>query len=409
MKTVLLLLVGIALISPLAYAEGITVSSPSLNKTWCIGKTYDIKWSWQGLNTGKKVRLQLVNPSTHQNLSVIATDEADDGVYPWKVPSNLAEGNYQIKVRIIGEEVNGFSPTFTINKCSGNSGIFVAVNKQKLVAIKMNITVTSPAANSYWDGGKTKTIKWETGLKKPMKIELYKYNGKTFVAKIAEGLSNYPADGKWSYQWAIPTTVGPAAFKIKVSTMDNVTSDFSDKFFVRQDLGNKTYTLAAVTSNKYKYKKKSKKEFTVAPKIFDDPGAGKARVGYNNYSSDHTDYAVVYRSHLAFNLASCQGKGLLLKARLKFSHFMGCDTPIRVYVLDQAWNGDASALFSIPCSLVSDPANITQFIQKWLGKPEENYGIVLVGPNESMSYNNSECVGYYENIKLELEFLSANN
>ena len=413
MKKTLLLTAMAALTMSVVFAGTITVTAPNAaGISLCLGKTYNITWTMPGVS--QQIKIQLIKSGGALVGNIKSGLAAGTTSYLWTV-GNYTGGtadpgtNYKIRVSTIGNLVIDESDNaFELKTCTDDTGPKATlVDKIDFKAYAKTITVKAPKTGDYWDGGATKTIQWETFINNALKVELYNYNGKEFVRMIAPLLTTYPTDGKWSFPWKIPTDINPGWYQVRVSTAGDKYQGFSTKFFIRQAINKKTYTLSATTVNKYKYRIKRKKEFTVGAKIFDDPGAGKARVGYNGYTSDHTDYAVIYRSHAAFNTTNYKNKGFLLKAKLSFKHFMGCSTPIKVYALDQAWNGEATALFSVSCSHVSDPANVTSFIQGWLANPETNHGFVFVGPNESMTYADGECVGFYDTIKLELEFLSS--
>jgi hypothetical protein len=413
MKKALILMGMASLTLGVAFAGSITVTAPNdAGVSLCLGKPYNITWTVTGVS--QQLKITLIRSGGALVGSIQTGLTAGTTSYLWTAGNYIGGTadpgtDYRIRVSTVdGSVMDKSDNAFELKTCTDDTGpqANLAVAKD-FKAYAIGITVKAPKTGDYWDGGATKTIQWETFLKNALKVELYNYNGKKFVRIIAPSLTTYPTDGKWSFAWQIPTDINPGWYQVRVSSAGDKYQGFSTKFFIRQSISNKTYTLSATTTNKYKYRIKRKKEFTISPKIYDDPGAGKIRVGYNGYTSDHTDYAVIYRGHAAFNINNYKDKGFLLKAKLSFKHFMGCSTPIKVYVLDQAWNGDAAALFSVSCSHVPDPANVTQIVQGWLAYPDTNHGFVFVGPNESMAYANGECVGFYENIKLELEFISS--
>ena len=382
----------------LAFGGMIKVTSPNGNENWEIGSTKLIKWDIS--NISNKLRIVLFREG--QSTKYVIAKDLNPGTnfHSWIVGDYLsgkvpAGSGYKIRVReqttgtIISDQSDG---PFTISK----KGFHIVPGRLVL----KKITVTSPDKNSKWETGKSFTIKWTWNGSGELKVQLYNYNGKKFLRDIGKSSTG-------SLNWFIPQDVykWPGNYTIRVSTLDNRIEDFSDMFHISTQAKTANYTVNGQTVNKYKYKRRAKKEFTMQCEIDDDPGPGKMRIGYRNFASDHTDCAVIYRSFVSFNMASYQGKGLLLKAKFNFSKFMGDNCNAKVYVLEEPWNGDSNSLFSVKASYWADPSNITAAIQKWLAYPGANYGIVVVGPNESMSYNNSKCVAYFDNVKLELEFL----
>jgi len=91
-----------------------------------------------------------------------------------------------------------------------------------------NLTVTSPAAGANWSLRSLQTIAWTTsGSQNPnVKIQLYK--GTARVRNISLKTTN---DG--SYAWSVPADLAPATnYRIRIRTVDNLVSDFSDYFTI---------------------------------------------------------------------------------------------------------------------------------------------------------------------------------
>jgi hypothetical protein len=387
------------LMAGLVFGGTITVISPNGGEEWEIGTTKLIKWNIN--NISNQLRIVLFKEGQTTRYVIAKGLSSTTTSYQWKVGDCLngqiePGPGYKIKVRehIDGPNIQDDSnDTFTIvkKKTSFRPGLVFSV---------MKITVTSPDKNSKWETGKSFLIKWNWPGSGALKVQLYNYNGKTFLRDIGKSSTG-------SLNWLIPQDVykWPGNYTIRVSTLDNKTEAFSDMFHISTQATTSKYTVNGQTNNKYKYKTKRKKEFTMQCQIDEDPGPGKMRVGYRSSTTDHTDCATIYRSFVSLNTSSFAGKGLLLKAKLNFNKFMGDNCNVKVYVLTQPWNGDAEALFSVKADYWSNPSDFTGAVQKWLAYPNSNYGIVFVGPNESMAYVNSKCVAYFDNVKLELEFL----
>ena len=386
------------LMAGLVFGGSISIISPNGGEQWEIGSTKLIKWNANGVTNNLKVVLFKEGQSEvcvlAKNLSPSATS------YSWKVGDSItgkveAGSGYKIRVR---EQVADNAAADVSNNTFSIMNKKLSFHPGLNLAIKMSIT--SPDKKSKWETGKSFQIKWNWAGSGAVKVQLYNYNGKTFLRDIGTSSSG-------SLNWLIPQDVykWPGNYTIRVSTLDNKTEAFSEMFHISTQATTSKYTVNGQTNNKYKYKTKRKKSFTMQCQIDEDPGPGKMRVGYRSSTTDHTDCATIYRSFVSLNTASLAGKGLLLKAKLNFNKFMGDNCNVKVYVLTQPWNGDAESLFSVSADYWSNPSNFTGAVQKWLAYPNSNYGIVFVGPNESMSYVNSKCVGYFDNVKLELEFL----
>jgi len=172
-------------------ARSITVTKPASGTIWTIGRSGDIAWTSKGNINNVKIDLykggafnQLINASTE-----------NDGSYTWDVidPSLLDGSTYSIKVSYASDSnVYGDSPLFRIEEKS--------------------ITVTSPAANSYWTKSASTNITWNyKGTMSYMKIELYK--GGAFKQTIIASTSN-----SGSYSWTVATSLANGSdYKIRIS------------------------------------------------------------------------------------------------------------------------------------------------------------------------------------------------
>lgn len=397
MKRISLLIIGLIAGSALLFSN-ITISSPAANAKWKKGTGYQIKWSSSGASANvSQVSIILIDKGTGK-ARLIINPTANDGNHPWTVFNNTPTGSYQILIRPVGGSAKYYSSTFNIV----NKFKLTVVGKKPLQLLSKEIKVSSPTKTSNWKTKKTYLVRWETGNTqgKQVKVQLYNHNGKKFLKDLGGSSSG-------TLSWKIPTSVykWPGYYKIKVSTPDGTRHGFSGKFHISLQTTKKTYKVSGQTTNKYKYRRKKKKSFTVGCPIADDPGPGKMRVGYDSYYHDSTECAMIYRSFVKFNLMAFQGKGLLLKARLKYRKFMGDNCTIRPLILEAPWNGDSNALFKVKAYHHTNPADVTSVVQKWLAYPNSNYGVVFAGTNESLSYGAGKCLGYYEAVELELEFV----
>ncbi len=117
-----------------------------------------------------------------------------------------------------------FSPSYT-NYASIDSD----QTTDYTATLSQSLVVTSPAAGSVWQKGRTYAITWlKQGVQNAnVKIALFK-DANTLVQTIATTTQN---DG--SYDWTVPATLATGNnYFIRVRTLDNLISDFSDKFSI---------------------------------------------------------------------------------------------------------------------------------------------------------------------------------
>ncbi len=398
MKQLILILCGWFLASGLLF-PAINISSPNSSSKWEKGKQYTILWNATGTSAGfSSVSITLMNKN-NMKVKTISDGTPNDGNHKWTVFTDVPKGEYKLLIREEGGVDVNYSQVFTIiDKKKG----FIVANKDIYKFINKEIKFISPKSTSNWKTGSSFTVKWETKnvQGQPVFVKLYNYNGKKLIKSLGSSTTG-------SYQWNIPASIykWPGYYKMYAETMGGKFKGFSDKFHISTQTAKKNYTVNGNVVNKYRYRKKKKKSFTTSCEEAPDPGAGKMRVGFNSYSSDHTDCKMIYRSFVSFNLAAYKGKGLLLKAKLKFRKFMGDNCNVKLYILDQKWNGNAKALFSVKATYHANPDNVTSIVQKWLAYPSANYGVVFVGPNENLNQYSGKCLAYYDDIKLELEFV----
>lgn len=403
MKRLMGLMLILVAISSVAIAQSITVKSPNGGEKWVTGTTKQITWNAPGVN----VLLRIALRKNGKEVGVIKSNQnPKTGFLNWEV-GKLSGGKiapagpgYRIHIKAKGTTIKDLSnATFTIL-----AKLNINPDQLKKMASLFKISISQPDNNSKWKEGETETIRWQTVLKPPFKVELYNYNGTKKVRDIP-GFVKSEGGIKYSLNWKIPTDVykWPGNYTIKVS--QNNISGISKMFHISKALKIKTYTFSATTDNKVKWYwyKPDKNVFTaeVNPTAA-DPGQGKMRVGYENHNNPGYYKGFIYRSWVYFNLGNI--KGLVSKATLSFKHFMGCNFTPKVYVLNQKWNGDANALFSIPCSMINPTSNLGLTVNQWISK-NNNYGLVFVGQDESFKHNNNQCVGYFENVKLTVEII----
>ena len=227
-----------------------------------------------------------------------------------------------------------------------------------------------------------------------------------------------------AYSWTIPHDVykWPGNFTIKISTLDGNAAGIGTMFHISRATQNKVYTIPVNIVNKCRWHEHdsrssgmfgSGKKFVSPPGEFQDPGPGKMRIGFQNYYDSgeyHKHY--IYRSFLGANIDAYKGKGLLLKATLKYNFTNNLSSPaalgpFSLYYLNQPWNGSYEHLFTVGADINSSTTNVTAIVKDWLLGTQPNHGMVMVGPNEQMQNNNAHCISISSPVTLELEFLET--
>jgi len=109
------LALGFSLGISLLYAGWIKVLYPNGGEVLKTGTDIQIKWQSQDLN-GKVVIVLYKKGIKHE---VISTQTDNSGMFPWKIPRDVPEGNdYRIRIRAVEDlAVNDFSDRdFTIKR-----------------------------------------------------------------------------------------------------------------------------------------------------------------------------------------------------------------------------------------------------------------------------------------------------
>ncbi len=204
-KRLFLILLIAVFITAFAYSQKITITNPHSGSKWYKGQTYTITWTKSGVMDAKvKIRL-------YQGGSKVLgiTDKTDnDGSFTWKVPDNLPDGNYVIRVRTVDNNVFDDSDMFVITG-------------------EASITVKEPGARAQWVAGKTYTIKWEKKGKMNPYVKIRLYRGNEKVLNITDSTPN-----NGHYDWKIPTNLQTClwCYNIRVRTVDNHVFDDSYAF-----------------------------------------------------------------------------------------------------------------------------------------------------------------------------------
>lgn len=195
------------------------VTSPNGGETWEAGTMHPITWNFNG--TGGSVLIQLMGGPQMTPINIIAPNvPANAGQFDWLIPPYQMPGDaYQVQVQLLdpaGVFVGDISDApFTITAGNPNTPW---------------ITVVAPNGGEQWAAGSTQTIAWNFGnLEGEVYIALIGANANT-QSIIAPAV---PIAGH-SWQWTIPTTIMPGAYKIHVvwlSVLDIYIGDQSDGWF----------------------------------------------------------------------------------------------------------------------------------------------------------------------------------
>ena len=154
------------------YSGTYTITSPTVDSIWNRGAYHYIQWTYTG-SPGAYVNIYLYNDTTY--VSTIATDASNSGSYDYYIPTGLASGNrYRFVISSYYDAaIRDTGAYFTIS--SGYSGTY---------------TITSPTPDSSWSAGSYHYIQWAYSGSPGAYVNIYLYNGTTYVSTIATGTSN---------------------------------------------------------------------------------------------------------------------------------------------------------------------------------------------------------------------------
>lgn len=102
-------------------AGTISVTKPSGGK-WYKGKTYDILWTKSG-TLPNQVTINLMNSAASSVVKVIAASASNSGTFSWTIPSDVAGGDYRVRVKAMNATPFGDSPVFSIGTYMPPGGV----------------------------------------------------------------------------------------------------------------------------------------------------------------------------------------------------------------------------------------------------------------------------------------------
>lgn len=135
-------------------AGGITVTNPVQDATWEWGKSYAIQWKSSPSPFGLlKITLYGEKGNLFQQIGI----NQDQGTYNWKVPSNIPNGKYFIRMSTLNNLISGDSKPFYI---SDGKFVIGQLIPAEISPSKPIITITHPAKGDVWVPLKNYTLKW---------------------------------------------------------------------------------------------------------------------------------------------------------------------------------------------------------------------------------------------------------
>jgi hypothetical protein len=202
MKLRIVLMVIIIICSVLGMqAQTIEVINPNASSDWKIGSTYTIQWVKRG-DMDNQVRIKLFNEAGIDLVYSIADREENNESYTWRIPNEINEGRYRIKVFTVDRRIIDLSDVFRIsprqvmpdpNKITNEFKVLAPVKGDRVyLGEETVIRWKSPALNSMFHCGNQVDI----------------YAVRNTVDKgilIARNLENNP--GENTYRWHVRTPV----------------------------------------------------------------------------------------------------------------------------------------------------------------------------------------------------------
>jgi hypothetical protein len=185
----------------------ILVNEPTNSRSWEVGTTHYINWTWGG--DFAHIDIDLYNDGNF--LRNIASNVQNNGSYLWRIPTDISLFNDLYQLNITN---TAFSGTWGIS-----DSYFELIEKR-------SINITRPSTSNSWEKDTSHYINWSsTGSISNVMIELY--NNDAFVMEITP---NTPNDGE--YFWAIPSGLNESdQYQIKISDeSDPTVYNFSDYF-----------------------------------------------------------------------------------------------------------------------------------------------------------------------------------
>jgi hypothetical protein len=390
----------------------IAVSAPNGGEKYSLGSQKEIRWTSSGLTGNVRIRLRL--PGEGMERAIATSVPISEGKFLWKV-GDLLDPHPDLTgprtgLKIVVQALSG-------DFIDESDGTFEVVNASVPIVIQPRvghwIKVHSPAGGASFARIGACDIAWtfsESLQGKKAKLLLLKAGGGTQM--VIEPQLPLNID---DYHWNIPggDTLPAGDYRIRLQSLDfpAVFGDsglFQITAYMHQLTPKYSFTPVITNKGRYHSHRDSKKVFMMAPTGLEtpDPGPSCCRIGWTNRCEDGWQVHWIYRSHLALNVSKIPAAASVVGARLTWTTGGGNPTAIRLYKLTASWDGDWKTLFSIPCTEISlnHPTQLRDAVQEWVQQPGKNYGLVLVGADESMNCGHAKTsIHILCNLKLEVE------
>ncbi|MBN2346936.1 MAG: hypothetical protein JXO51_11155 [Candidatus Aminicenantes bacterium] len=239
MKTLKLILIMLALGFGAVALRGqsVTVTSPNGGERWDLGTTQPIAWSHSGVSGN--VRINLVNAGGGP-VGTIATVPVTDGRYSWEAgrlsAGTAPAGEYRIGLYVSSADVDDRSDGTFFLVAPAEPGPEPEPEPQPPA-----LRLMAPNGGEVLDRGTTRPVVWRfKNLSRSalVRLELFKDGlaARQKLGVIAEKLS-IGEGGAGTYAWDVgiykdgKAPGGDNCYFVKVSTMDGVVADVSDRPF----------------------------------------------------------------------------------------------------------------------------------------------------------------------------------
>ena len=386
------------------------LTAPKGGEAWQLGSQQKITWTCTGYTNKLRIRLY----KGFADWGVIAIPEAAANSYEWKVGDMappydhshtfIPGADYRIQLEAISGDLHDQSaPMFSIATSNLIGQIATIPPTQFIPLADLWIKVQSPTAGATLKHIDQYELRWQCSdllKKKWAKVSLLKNNALYRVMEAKRPLiSGYNLI-------QIPSDVPAGDYQIRIESLDwpDVKGD-SGIFHVvlTEKVFSNSYD--ATTKNVFKYHHVwPSGAFTQACEGSEikDPGPHNARVGYQNHKVGDDDWChFIFRSHVSFEIKGLTGE--VQSAKITFLESTPPPTLFTFYALTAAWDGNAGNLFTVPCKVVNlnDPTQLRDIVSNWVKNPGQNFGLVVVGDNESQA-GSGVAVHYVNQIKLEV-------
>lgn len=389
------------------------VLEPNGGEKLRLGGQHEIRWSASGLAGNVRIRLRL--PGEGMERAIANSVPVADGKFLWKV-GDLLDPHPDLSGPKSGLKVVVQTQSGDIGDES--DGTFQVVSRlipdlAPPVAAAHWIKVQKPAAGASFQRIGDCDVAWtfSDSLKgKKAKLLLLKAGGGTQM--VIEPQLPLNID---DYRWNIPgvDTLPAGEYRLRLQALDHpgVFGDsglFQIKAYAHQLAPRYTFTPVIRNKGRYHSHRDSSGVFMTDPKGLEhpDPGPACARLGWTNRCQDEWQVHWIYRSHLGLDVSKIPAAASVVAARLTWAETGNNPTAIRLYKLTAPWDGEWKTLFAIPCTEVgiNHPTQLRDAVQEWVRQPGQNYGLVLVGADESMDCDHAKTsIHILCSLKLEVE------